>query len=174
MNKFYGYIISFILLGLLICCNYSHQYKNQSEFQNIDLFAIIYNKRLISFQIDSDGNVLELENSKDFIKISSYVLSRAELDSLNGYIKRGHKFRDSIQTNNNDCVDGVYYKLTIKNNDQKQDIENTICHRKTIADKMILFILTISDYKSKELLFKNYLRYDKFQRGFDSILNHNK
>lgn len=173
MNKLYPYLLILILSGCTLCCNNTNNIPIGNVYENIDLFTVIYNRALISFQVDSTGKVLEFKKENDNIKLYNYSLNNREMDTLKSYLNRIYRFNDTVRNINDGCVDGVSYDLTIAANGKIYDLGNTICDEETIVDRMVLFILSTSINKNKVILFKNYLEYEKIQSGFDSILNQN-
>ncbi len=157
----YIYICVSLLSKLLICCDEPINHQNSNTFENIDLLVSIYNKPIISFQVDSSGKVLEINETENNIKVYHYNLNVNESDSLKSYVDKAYKFNDSFGKKD-DCSHGVFYNLTISTERKEFEYENVVCYEKTIMDEMVLYILSVSENKLKEPLFKNYFKYREF------------
>ena len=92
MRNIYICSCVFLLLKLLICCDESLNHQTSNTFKNIDLLVSIYNKPIISFQIDSSGKVLEINETENNIKVYHYNLNVNESDSLKSYVDKAYKF----------------------------------------------------------------------------------
>src|SRR5690554_3928077 len=86
MKNIYIYFCIILLSKVLICCDEHPDVQSSNPFENIDLLISIYNKPIISFQIDSSGKVLEINETENNIKIYQYTLNVNESDSLKTYV----------------------------------------------------------------------------------------
>lgn len=146
---------------MLISCDNSKNLENLSSYSNIDLVISIYNKPNLAFKIDPSGGILELKEGNNNTEIYQYKLDADELDSLNKYVNNVFKFNKSTD-GRNDCSHGIFYSLTILTKDKNLEYKDIVCDEKTSVDKLVFYVLFVSENKLKELIFKNYLDYKDF------------
>lgn len=166
---FIGIVAFVIVIG---CSDLKKSIDVDYNYKSIDLFSIVSYKTLRSFQIDSTGRILEFFKSSELTMVYNYNLNQTETDSLKSYLDLIYlSDKNTIEDEDSGCVHGVTYKLTVNTKDSSIFIENVICDDKNIVDEMVQYILNITENKDKQLVFENYMKYQNFLKGADSILN---
>ncbi|MCB0443382.1 MAG: hypothetical protein KDC50_04965, partial [Flavobacterium sp.] len=123
---------------------------------------ILLIKTIHSFEINENGEVIELEKSQNEQKFFKYKYNQKQLEifkeKINTILRNGKKKRYSPIN----FVDGTSYILSIKKRDKVLfEMESVFGDELNEVDELIVFILRQNDNNEKQMLFEEFLEYEK-------------
>jgi len=165
-------VVLFFSFSLNSCKELEPEKAEDIGFENIDVF-ILLTKTIHSFEINSKGDVLELEKNQDEQKFFRYNFSEKQVDTLTEKINEiVTKNKNKTQSHDDiNSVDGTTYILRIrKGNKTLYEIESVFGDELSEVDKLIVFILEQKEINDKSILFENYLEYEKQVQSLNDLL----
>ena len=140
------------------------------NFDRLDVL-ILLSKTIHSFEINSQGEVLELEKNQNEQKFFKYNFTEKQLEIFREKINLIVKKNKEQSHNDINSVDGTSYVLRINKGDKiLYEIESVFGDELNEVDDLIVFILKQKDINKKQMLFEEYLEYEKMVQNLNEAL----